>query len=75
MADGLHYDGGDDGASDDYKALASEAFPDEDWTPERIDSLKALIKLCAGESEPDMDDEPDEKSKGLALIFGSPKKK
>jgi hypothetical protein len=56
MADGLRYQApdeteggsGDNPAeeSDEYMQAAQEAFPDDDWTPERIDALKALIKLC-----------------------------
>lgn len=88
MGDGLHYDpdagspdvpeGDDDkGAGDDYKDLASEAFPDEDWTPERVGALKALIKMCAGGDmgDPGGDEAPDAKKSGLALIFGKPTKK
>ena len=84
MGDGLHYEASKDspdvpddgGGSDDYMALAKEAFPDDDWSPERVSALKALIKLCmggdgGGESEPDEDD----KKSGLALIFGKPMKK
>lgn len=75
--DGLHYDGGEDSSeSDEYKQAAEEAFPDQEWTPERIDSLKALIKMIAGGESMDEDEEtePDHKS-GLALIFGGKPKK
>ena len=77
MADGLHYDGGDDSGDDDYKSLAEEAFPDDDWNPQRVDALKALIKLCVGDGgEPDADDgSDDDKKAGMALIFGGPPKK
>jgi hypothetical protein len=78
MADGLHYDGGGDDSEggDDYMSLAKEAFPDDDWTPERVSALKTLVKLCAGGGdEPDADDGDDAKKPGLALIFGGPPKK
>lgn len=80
MADGLHYkpDEGDDmGGGDDYKQAAEEAFPDDDWTPDRLDALKALIKLCMdeGHDEPDGDEGGDDKKTGLALIFGGKPKK
>lgn len=81
MADGLHYDASADAddadeGSDDYKSLASEAFPDEEWTPDRVAALKSLIKLCMGGDSGASDDEPpDDKHAGLALLFGGPKKK
>lgn len=81
--DGLHYDGGDapDEAekpgeeSDEYKQAAEEAFPDEDWTPERVDSFKAFVKLCMGGGDGDEGEPDDGKKSGLALIFGKPSKK
>lgn len=36
----------DDG--EDYKALAEEAFPDEEWTPERVSALKEFVMKCMG---------------------------
>jgi hypothetical protein len=83
MGDGLHYEPskdspdvpGDD-ESGELKQAAAEAFPDEEWSPERLGALKTLMKLCmddygGGESEPDEDD----KKSVLSLIFGAPKKK
>lgn len=32
--------------SDEYTQAAKEAFPNEDWTPERVDALRALISMC-----------------------------
>jgi hypothetical protein len=79
--DGLHYhdpsEGGDDGdAPDDegseseLKQAAEEAFPDEDWSPERLDALKALMKLCMGEYGSDKPEKP-----MLSLLFGGKPKK
>ena len=45
--DGDDYDQGDDEDSeDDYTKLAEEAFPDEDWTPERVKALKEFVMKC-----------------------------
>jgi hypothetical protein len=41
----------DDGAEDsegDYEALAEAAFPDEDWTPDRLKAFKELVMACMG---------------------------
>lgn len=85
MADGLHYDGGkdspdvppgdDDEERSELKQAAEEAFPDEDWSPERLDALKTLMKLCMdGYGGADEEDKPEPDAK-LALLFGSPKRK
>jgi len=63
---------------DDFGKAAQEAFPDATWTPEKLDALKELIRLCVEEDQAGgYDDEP--KPKGddaLALIFeGPPAKK
>jgi hypothetical protein len=81
MADGLKYQPDEDApdvpASDELKQAAAEAFPDEDWSDERLGALKTLMKLCMGkdygDDEPD-GDEGDDKHAGLALLFGKPKK-
>ena len=39
---------GDDGDDEDYQALAEQAFPDEDWTPERVAALKEFVMKCTG---------------------------
>jgi hypothetical protein len=75
--DGLHYDGGKDEAespgeeSSEYRQAAEEAFPDEDWTPERVDAFKAFVKLCSGGGDMDDAGASDDKHKAtLAMIFG-----
>lgn len=87
MADGLHYHGdeetGDEspGAeSPELKQAAEEAFPDEEWSPERLASLKALMKLCMDEyGEGDHEDSggagPDKHGPILSLLFGGKPKK
>lgn len=43
------YDKGDDeDTEDDYMKLAEEAFPDEDWTPQRVAALKEFVMKCMG---------------------------
>lgn len=32
----------------DYTELAEAAFPDEDWTPERLKAFKELVMSCVG---------------------------
>ena len=65
---------------DDFEAALREAWPNEDWTPERVSSAREAFSLA---SEPD--EEPEEemgpargpgpkKGVDLALIFGEPKK-
>lgn len=83
--DGLHYhpddEGDGDGESSELKQAAEEAFPDEEWTLERLASLKALIQLCMGEygsgdeHEPDSDDGPGKHGPILSLLFGGKPKK
>lgn len=52
--------------SDEYMQAAKEAFPDEDWTPERVEALRAFVNMCS------MGEAPTGKSgtgkKGGALI-------
>jgi hypothetical protein len=84
MADGLHYKPsmdspdvppGDDEMSE-IRQAAEEAFPAEDWSPERLDALKTLMKLCMDDyGGGDESEGPDDKHAGLALLFGAPKKK
>ena len=77
--DGLHYhdpsDDGDapddEGSESELKQAAEEAFPDEDWSSERLDALKALMKVCMGDSG---SDEAPEKPT-LSLLFGGKPKK
>lgn len=58
----------------------SMAFPDQDWSPERVSAFKEAMSICmAPESEEPMDDEdegPSSKGPGknvLALMFGKKK--
>lgn len=85
--DGLKYRGGmdepepaDDPSeeSDEFAQAASEAFPDEDWTPDRLAALKEAIRICASADYKSDDADVgggDEGKKGLmALLFAKPKK-
>lgn len=64
---------GESESDPELMSAASAAFPDFDWTPDRLSALKDLIHLC---SNKDYDDEPkDEGDGGLALVFGEPKTK
>ena len=37
----------DEGASEEeYMSYAQEAFPDEEWTPERVKALKQFVMAC-----------------------------
>ncbi len=65
------------GPLDEFETEIRSAFPNEDWTPERVMAMKEAIKLCVaadeageyGEKSP-----PKKGDAGLALIFGAPKK-
>lgn len=46
--DGDYDQGADEDTEDDYTQLAEEAFPDEDWTPERVKALKEFVMKCMG---------------------------
>lgn len=39
---------GKEDEGEEYKALAEEAFPDEEWTPERVNALKEFVMKCMG---------------------------
>lgn len=39
---------GEEDAGEDYQALAEEAFPDEEWSPERVAALKEFVMKCVG---------------------------
>jgi hypothetical protein len=62
---------------DDFTAAIQEAFPDNDWTPERSAAMKEAIRLCVEKDEAGGYGPPPGGGKGdsLALIFGEPKKK
>lgn len=64
-----------------FEDAISEAFPEVEWTPAKIDALKEAIRVCyredeAAESGPPSKGPVGGSGKGLALIFGAgPKKK
>lgn len=64
---------------DDFGMAIQEAFPDNDWTPDRTDALKSAIRLCLEEDKSGGYGTPGGGSGGggdkLALIFGAPSKK
>jgi ribosome-binding protein aMBF1 (putative translation factor) len=62
--------GGDYGG--DFADAISEAFPDEDWSEERLAAMKEAIRLCV---ERDTGEESEKKPGTLALIFGGKPKK
>jgi hypothetical protein len=37
-----------DDSGEDYSDLAKEAFPDEDWTPDRLAAFKEFVMSCMG---------------------------
>lgn len=53
--------------------LAQEAFPDQEWTPERADKLAELLAHCGGGGGMDMG--PEEKNKPSALLLALKPKK
>jgi len=68
---------------DDFETALREAWPNEDWTPDRIGAAREAFRLSS-EPEPELEEEgmgmgPEggpgpKKGAGLALIFGEPKK-
>jgi hypothetical protein len=58
----------------DVASAASAAFPDQEWSSERLAALKDLIHLC-GSSDYEEEKPKKEKGAGFDLIFGAPKKK
>ncbi len=70
-------DYGEEG-NDEFAALASEAFPDQEFDAPRLSALKQLVKLCmgGGEEEEPEDAPKSDKAPNLAIVFGGkPKKK
>lgn len=72
------------GFADEYPevaAAAREAFPDEDWTDERLSALTDLIHACMDKMDHGemgkgkMGSKKEKGMGGLALVFGAPKKK
>ncbi|HEX6275787.1 MAG TPA: hypothetical protein VFZ53_22250 [Polyangiaceae bacterium] len=66
---------------DEFETEIRAAFPDNDWSPDRVMAMKEAIRLCLEEDKSGgYDDEkpagpPAKGGSGLALIFGGPKKK
>lgn len=65
---------------DEFQTAIAEAFPGEEWGPDRLAALKEAIRICAredrGKEEEPADDGGEDKGKSLlAIAFGSPKKK
>lgn len=69
----------DSGPMDEFETEIRSAFPDNDWTPERVMAMKEAIRLCMEKDEAGGYDEekppPKKGGSGLALIFEGPKKK
>jgi hypothetical protein len=67
------------GPLDEFETEIRAAFPDNDWTPDRVMAMKEAIRLCLEQDkEGGYDDKPPPKKggdAGLALIFEGPKKK
>lgn len=67
-------------ATGDFESALAEAFPDADWSPDRVAAFKEAIRICYEQEEgahggPEGPPPPGGGGKGLALIFGAPKKK
>jgi hypothetical protein len=65
---------------DAFASAIADAFPMEEWTPERTAALKEAIRLCAKKDMggPDMGPPSGPPKKGgidLAILLGGPKKK
>jgi hypothetical protein len=65
---------------DAFASAIADAFPMEEWTPERTAALKEAIRLCAKKDmgESDMGPPSGPPKKGgidLAILLGGPKKK
>ena len=66
------------GPLDEFETEIRAAFPDNDWTPERVMAMKEAIRLCVekdaaggyGKPPPKKGDGPD-----LAIVFGEAEKK
>ncbi len=68
----------DEAPMDDFGLAIQEAFPDNEWTPDRVDAMKSAIRLCLDEDKAGGYGTPGGGSGGgdkLALIFGAPSKK
>ncbi len=64
---------------DEFETEIRAAFPDNDWTPEKVMAMKEAIKICVAKDEAggydDKGPPPKKGDAGLALIFEGPKKK
>ena len=64
---------------DAFASAIADAFPMEEWTPERTSALKEAIRLCVkkdmGEGGEPPSGPPKKGGIDLALILGGPKKK
>lgn len=63
------------GPLDEFETEIRAAFPDNDWTPERVMAMKEAIKICVEKDEEGGYGDKPKKDPALALIFGGPKKK
>lgn len=70
--------GEESGPLDEFETEIRAAFPDNDWTPERVMAMKEAIRLCLEEDQAGgYDKPPPKKGDGadLAIVFGGPPKK
>lgn len=68
------------GPMDEFETEIRAAFPDNDWTPERVMAMKEAIRLCLEKDEAGEyggGGPPPKKGAGpdLAIVFGGPPKK
>jgi len=67
---------------DDFETALREAWPNEDWTPDRVGAAREAFRIAG---EPEMEEEPmgpppeggpgPKKGVDLALVFGGAPKK
>jgi len=41
-------DESEEASDEEYRSYAETAFPDEEWTPERLKALKQFVMACMG---------------------------
>ena len=67
------------GPMDPFETEIRAAFPDNDWSPDRVMAMKEAIKLCLEEDKGGGYDEPAKPPKkggdALALVFEGPRSK
>lgn len=74
---------GDEAPLGPFGDAIKEAFPDQDWTPDKLDALKEAIRVCYHEDEAGESGggglppkgPPGGSGKGLAIVFGGAPKK